>query len=222
MEEINTRQKMINNLSIFINFVQNETHQVLLLIDANKSIHSNSGGITTLIDKTKLIDPITNMHGATDEPNTHKRGTTRIDFILCTMGISSFITRSGILSFDFITTTDHQVLYIDIQLKLYLQDPLHTINDMSYRLLSTSNPKGVIAYKKHLLKHSQKNHTTTRVNNIQKEIDLNYLKDKELKTIHIIDHELTSGVLQAEQRIKNTNHPIHGHQLWYPLSCKYK
>ena len=41
MEEINTRQKMINNLSIFMNFVQNETHQVLLLVDANKSIHSN-------------------------------------------------------------------------------------------------------------------------------------------------------------------------------------
>ena len=146
MEEINIRTKIINDLSIFITSLQNETHQVLLLIDANEYIHSNLGGITTLIDKTKMIYPITNIHGTTDEPNKYKRGTARIYFILCTMGISRFITRSGILPFDFITTTDHRGLYIEIQLKLYLQDPLYTINDMTSILLSTSNLSGVTVY----------------------------------------------------------------------------
>ena len=73
MEEINIRTKIINDLSIFITSLQNETHQVLLLIDANEYIHSNLGGITTLIDKTKMIYPITNIHGTTDEPNKYKR-----------------------------------------------------------------------------------------------------------------------------------------------------
>ena len=60
IEEINARQKMINDLSTFINFIQNEIHQVILLIDANESTHSKSGGITTLLDKIKMIDACTN------------------------------------------------------------------------------------------------------------------------------------------------------------------
>ena len=28
-----------------------------------------------------MTDPITNMHGATDESNTNKRGATKIDFV---------------------------------------------------------------------------------------------------------------------------------------------
>ena len=170
---------------------------MLLFIDSNESINSNSGGITTLIDKTKMIDSITNMHGVIDVLNTYNRGTTRINLILCTK-ISRFIMRSGILPFVFIITTYHRGLYIDRKVKLYLQNPLHTINDMSSRLLSTSNPKGVTVYKKHLLKYVKRKDIITRVNNIQKKIDLNSLKDKDLKTINIIDDELTSGVLQAK------------------------
>ena len=51
---------MINDLSTFINFIQNKIHQVILLIDANESTHSKSGGITTLLDKKNMIDACTN------------------------------------------------------------------------------------------------------------------------------------------------------------------
>ena len=105
---------MINDLSVFITSLQTDTPQVILLIDANESIHSNSGEIKTLLVNTKMIDPIINMHGATDEPNICKRGSTRIDFILCTMSISRFIARSSILPFDYITTLDHRELYVYI------------------------------------------------------------------------------------------------------------
>ena len=90
-----------------------------------------------------MIDPITNMHGVADEPNKYKRGSTRIYFIFCTRGIAHFIARSGILPFEYITTTDRRGLYIDLQLQLNLKYPLRTINDISSRLLSTSNPNEV-------------------------------------------------------------------------------
>ena len=160
-----------------------------------------------------MIDSITNMHRVTDKPNTHKRGSTIIDLVLCTMGISCFIACSGYLLFNYITISDHRGLYIDIQLKLYVQDPMHIINDMSSRLLSTSNHKGVTVYKKNLLEHILKNDTIKRVNIIQQKIDSKSLKDKNLKTIDKIDHDITPGVLQVETRIKQyeSSHP------WSPV-----
>ena len=63
---------MINDLSNFINSIQNETNQVILLIDVNEFTHSKSGRITTDLDEEHLIDPITNMHRVIDESNTYK------------------------------------------------------------------------------------------------------------------------------------------------------
>lgn len=82
------------------------------------------------------------------------------------MGISRFIERRGILPFDYITTIYHRGLYVDISLELYLQVRLHTTNDISSRLLSLSNPKGVTVYTKYLLKYILKNDIIKRVNTI--------------------------------------------------------
>lgn len=152
-----------NNLFNRINILKFISYLNILYLIFSNFI---AGGITTLKDKTKLFDPITNMNGTTNDTNTCKKVSTRIDFILCTMGISRFIERRGILPFDYITTTYHQGLYIDISLKLYLQVRLHTTNDISSRLLSLSNHKGVTMYTKYLLKYIFKNDIIKRVNTI--------------------------------------------------------
>ena len=64
---------MINKLSILINSLQKDTHQVILSIDANEYILSNKGGIIILLEKTKIIDPIANMHGEIYEPKTFRQ-----------------------------------------------------------------------------------------------------------------------------------------------------
>ena len=87
-------------------------------------------------------------------------------------------------------------------MKLYLQDPIHTINDIPSRLLSTSNPKRVTVYKKHLLKYILKNDKINRVNIIQQKIYSKSFKDKDLKSINNIDHDIITEFLQAEKRIK--------------------
>ena len=97
--------KMINDLSTFINFIENKILQVILLIDANESAHSKQERFTTLLDKSRMTNLITNVHGATYKSNTHKRRPTKINFIFCTREISRFIARSSMFPFDYITTT---------------------------------------------------------------------------------------------------------------------
>ena len=146
---------MIEDLAKTINSIQSTNHQVILLIDANESFNSSEKGISSLVEHTRIRDPIANKHGTIDEPNTHKSGSKRIDFIFCTNGLTKFIRLCGILPFDFITTSDHRGLYIDIDLALFLKDPLHQFITNKERLLRTNNPKCVTKYKTHLMKHMQ-------------------------------------------------------------------
>ena len=74
-----------------------------------------------------------------------------------------------------------------------MKDPLDTITDISFRLLSTSNPKGVSVYKKQLFKFIIKNDIIKRANTIQQKAGLKALEDKDMKSINIIDHNLTTG-----------------------------
>ena len=71
-----------------------------------------------------MIDPIPVHHGCATELNTHKRSSDRIDFALCTRLINAFITKYGINPFDQISQFDHRGIYLDIQVKEFLQDDI--------------------------------------------------------------------------------------------------
>ena len=72
-ESINIRDKMIDNLTIYINKLIVDHHEVLLLTDTNESLTLNSG-IAKLLQNTKMIDPIALRHGQRNIPNTHQSG----------------------------------------------------------------------------------------------------------------------------------------------------
>ena len=57
------------------------------------------------------------------------------------MDVSISSLRRDILLVNYITISGYRKLYIDIQLELYLQDPMYAITDISSRLLSTTNCK---------------------------------------------------------------------------------
>ena len=82
-----------------------------------------------------MTDLITNKHKIRNEPTTYKGGNQRIDYVLCTNILTSFIKLYDILPFDFIITSDHRDLYIDIDLALFLKDPLHQFINNKDRLL---------------------------------------------------------------------------------------
>ena len=83
-------------------------HEVLLGIDANEPNIQYNNGVSQFLQRTKLIDIIDEVHGLYKVPNTYLRGCHRIDFFLATKYISTFIDRSGITSFNEVTTSDHR------------------------------------------------------------------------------------------------------------------
>ena len=92
-------------------------HEVLLGIDANEPNILYNNGVSQLLQRTQLIDIIDELHGLYKVPNTYIRGRYRIGFFLATKYISTFIDRSGINSFNEVTTSDHRGKFIDLRLR---------------------------------------------------------------------------------------------------------
>ena len=157
-----------------------------------------------------MIDPIVNKHRTSDEPNTHKSGSKRIDCIFCTNGLTKFIRLCGILPFDFITPSDHRGLYIDIYLALFLKYPLHQFITNNERLLRTNNLKCVTKYKTYLMKYMQQHDLFNRGQIIQNKINDHTISRLDIKELNNIDASLTLGCLNAEQSLKKSRHHIHG------------
>ena len=90
-ESENVRDNMIKDLTNEINNIQSTFHQVTLLIDTNESFNSKEQGISSLVEYTDMSDHIANEYGHNNEPNTYKRESQRIDYILCTSGPTTLI-----------------------------------------------------------------------------------------------------------------------------------
>ena len=78
-ESTDIREKMIDDLTTFINKLISENHEVILLIDANEPL-TPGFGIARLLKSTNIIDPITLRHGFRNIQNTHQGGSQQIDY----------------------------------------------------------------------------------------------------------------------------------------------
>jgi hypothetical protein len=92
-------------------------YEIIMLIDANERIGEKPGGLTSVIGKAGLIDLLQHRHPHDEELNTHARGSKQIDFILGTRGVSNACNRAGILPFGTGYTSDHQALFIKINME---------------------------------------------------------------------------------------------------------
>ena len=125
-------------------------HEVLLGIDANALNILYNNGVSQLLQRTRLIDIIDEAYGLYKVPNTYLRGRHRIDFSFTTKYISTFIDRSGITSFNEVTTSDHRGKFVDLRLRDFLKNSYASISNVSSRTLQSTNAKSVVKYKQHL------------------------------------------------------------------------
>ena len=149
-EHEDNRHKTIIDISTFINSLTQQNNEVLLGIDSNEPNILYNKGVSQLLQRTKLIDAIDEFHGLYKVPNTYIQGRHRVDFFLSTKYISTFIDRSGITSFNEVTTSNHRGKFIDLRLRDFLKTSYASISNASSRTLQSTNTKSVVKYKQHL------------------------------------------------------------------------
>ena len=96
LEDANIRDLMSIYLAEFITTLHNKKYEIIVGIDANEANDQTKNWVDKLLHFTKLIDVITQQHGILKEPNTYIRGRKRIEFVLCSEHIYTFIDRCDI------------------------------------------------------------------------------------------------------------------------------
>ena len=172
-----------------------------MVIDTNEPNILFNNSISQLLQRTNLIDIIDEVHGLYKVPNTYISGSHRIDFFLATKYISTFIDRSGITSFNEVTTSDHRGKFINLHLRDFLKNSYASISNASSRTLQSTNTKNVVKYKQHL-KHIVINKLVIeKAKIIQVKLITNSITPNDFTKINELDNLLTSGMLKVERMI---------------------
>ena len=209
IEHMNIRAKIIKkDINIFMAILIKQNHEVITFIDGNEQFIPGNKGISKLTSHPAMLDPLLYRHNLKYEPHTHKRGSFRIDFVVCTKIINQYITKCGILPFDTVTVSDHRPFYLDVNMFAFLNDKVYLPTPTS-RLLSFKAPDVVATYKQNMIIYLTKHNILDRINVINDKLKDNQLFSRDLIKINRIDELITTGMIQSEERIKKSkfNHP---------------
>jgi hypothetical protein len=120
---------------------KSQGNEVLMMIDANEFIGDKPGGLTTIFGKMGMTELIRHRHPNATEPNTHVRGSKRIDYIFGTQKIRDNCEKAGILPFGVGYQSDHRAIFIEINIKQILNTQVQAIDTITARKLQRATPK---------------------------------------------------------------------------------
>ena len=100
-------------------------------------------------------------------------------------------------------------IYIEIDLALFLKDPLHQFIANNERLLRKNNPKCITKYKTYLVKDMQQHDLFYRGYIIQTKINNNTISQLYIKELNGINESINIGCLNVEYSLKTVqaSHP---------------
>jgi hypothetical protein len=137
---ITPRKAFIEDLIRYILDCQDSGHEILLMLDANESMHRTNSGINRLTTICGLTDVYTSLF-PDEHVSSFKYGSDRIDFCLASPLVLASINRAGILPFDVAFSSDHRPMFLDINVHTLFKGVSHNPIDLRCRSFTTKNEK---------------------------------------------------------------------------------
>jgi hypothetical protein len=170
--DINPHKQTMIDLEYFTEDLLADGFEVVVFIDANEPIThsvreqsqphkyksnngfhidgSINGSIVTYIRNCGLSNILTQSHAESDAeiPNTHLRGSTQINFVLATPGITLFIDAIGLLDFGTVFLTEHRTFFVDINIVGFFGSTTKSLPAQRFRQLQLEDPRVAIEYRR--------------------------------------------------------------------------
>ena len=131
----------IDDLIVEIKNKQKNRHEIIIIMDRNEEFTSSKRGIEKLCRECKLYDVFSQRFKNAKLPNTHIKGSQRIDYILCSFNILKAINRSGMTAFGELVTSDHRGLYINLPIASTSKPYQPNVNQRFQWILRSSYPR---------------------------------------------------------------------------------
>jgi hypothetical protein len=200
IKEPNPKKEFFKDLKQFIKEKRASGHSVILMMDANEGLFDKASGVATFFQETGLVDVIGNKHGYENDPPTYKRGTKRIDFVACSPDIVEHVKRAGIAPFgEGKATSDHRLLFIDINIVKILKGDATILHDMHRRRLVSLNSDNVAKYFKHLWKYMRDHNVAQRMDQVSETIEATGITPALVQRLNSIDRDITRACEHAEK-----------------------
>lgn len=140
------RQQCWNDLTKFVMEKQREGHDIIIGMDANSDTNKDNSLVTKFRVTCNLVDVISMWMHNSEEIATHVRGKSRIDTIMISPELVRVVKGTYILPFDHITTTDHNGVVVDFDMKTLFGRDKGDITKPATRQLRLSYPDKVKKY----------------------------------------------------------------------------
>jgi hypothetical protein len=142
-----------------------------------------------------LTNELTDVHSE-QVPNTHVRGSKKIDFALVTDGIRPCIKAVGLLD-ESILKSDHRAIFLDLDLLLLFGVSLERLERPQFRNLKLDDPRISDRYRKLLHKKFECHNIYDRVQKISERGNADDWSNEDERCYEILDRDITAAMLRA-------------------------
>ena len=161
-QSVNPRRLFLRDLQHQIVQLQEHGHAIVVMLDANATMHSDTHFVDFL-DHCTLFD----LH-ATDPAESTYIGAEarRIDFILGCHHARQFMERAGTLAYNEGPQSDHRGLYVDLRLDFFYRSL--AIPPSLSRAVHTGNPELVTKYNNKVMEYYVSHRMVERIDELHK------------------------------------------------------
>jgi hypothetical protein len=203
----NPRQSFCKDLDAFLTPLQAAGDELLVMGDLNEHLGHNTSGMNAVAAKFGLVDSTSYHHGIEGELATYSRSNNRLDYILCTHGIATSIWRCGVLPFNFVISSDHRAVFIDVDIDEFLGGDPSPLMSLALRGIRSQNPKACVKYVTEMEKYMAEHHVYARVATLSELTDTHGLTALLKKRWDGVDQDILRASLHAEKSVAKRHKP---------------
>jgi hypothetical protein len=134
------------------------------------------------------------------EPNTHIRGSQRIDYIFGTTKVRDNCSKAGILPFGTGYQSDHRAIFVAINMENILSSQIKAIDTITARKLQQATPRERETFLREVNRYLDNQNIYQRLKKLQSD-DEKWSEDNK-NEYELCDQTMIHGMLMAEQRTR--------------------
>ena len=131
------RRQTIIDLLHFIHTLRTSGKEILLFMDSNENKNMNK----VFINKLKQQCGLEEAMDVSQNTSTYRRGTSQIDYAMCSPGIRSFIRFISLQDYGTICTSDHKSFILDLDFNHWVGCSIEAAKEQRKRIISSINQK---------------------------------------------------------------------------------
>lgn len=147
-----------------------------------------------------MTELIRHCHPNSSEPNTHMRGSHRINYIFGTTKVRDNCSKSGILPFGYGYHSDHRAIFAVIQIEKILSSQITTVDTITARKLQQAMPKERDIFLKEANRYLKNQNIYQRLRELKNHSD-QWSEDNK-NEYELCDQTIIHGMLLAEKRTR--------------------